>query len=67
MDRNKAYKFYKMFFALIGAVCMILALVQLAFEIKSEFMPGYMKGPDEVKHKVLFLSSYDPMYYTYKD
>jgi len=46
---------------------MVLALVQLAYQINNEVFPAYMKGPSEVNHKVLFLCSYDPMYYTYKD
>ncbi|ETP71349.1 hypothetical protein UYO_2711 [Lachnospiraceae bacterium JC7] len=52
-------------FFLIGIVCFLITLVMLAYQLYEK--DSYrIEKPHQADHKVLFLCSYDPMYYTYK-
>ncbi|WP_078038075.1 bifunctional diguanylate cyclase/phosphodiesterase [Oribacterium sp. C9] len=52
-------------FFLIGIVCFMITLIMLAYQLYEKDSYRIDK-PHQADHKVLFLCSYDPMYFTYK-
>ncbi len=51
----------------MGAICLVAALVLLTVHIKRDKQKHHDYGNTKINHKILFLSSYDSLYYTYDD
>ncbi len=65
MNQRKLFNNIREIFAVIAAICLLSALGILAKNMKNN--DTSMKGPAQVKHRVLLLCSYDPLYFTYDD
>ncbi len=63
---KKNYLFYlRIVLTVIGVVCLITALVMLAYYIEDDNENKTPENPSIVEHKVMFLSSYNPLYFTF--
>lgn len=68
MKQSKLLGFFRMIFSLAGVICLCLALSFLARQLHPESkFNSERDGFADVKYNVLFLSSYDSMYYTFDD
>ncbi len=65
MNKRKFLIITRGLFFLIGIVCFFITLIMLAYQLheKDAFR---IKKPLNTNHKILFLCSYEPMYYTYR-
>lgn len=69
MDVNRKGSLYYIRYTLtvIGALVLVAALFMLALLTKTETDTGPVLEPTRVNHRVLFLCSYNPLYFTYED
>ncbi len=65
MNKRNYLRNVREILAIVGAICLLVALGILAQNMKT--VDTTLKGPSVVKHKVLLICSYDPLYFTYED
>ena len=66
--KRKNYLFYlRYILTALGVISLIAAFGLLGEHIQRNYSNQTPQIPSEVKHKVLFLSSYEPTYFTYED
>lgn len=65
MNKRKFLIITRGLFFLIGIVCFFITVIMLAYQLheKDAFR---IKKPLNTNHKILFLCSYEPMFYTYR-
>lgn len=67
MKKKNCLSYFRTIFSLIGVICLWIALTLLAQHIHMTRTIPKIAPPKSVNHNVLFLSSYDPMFYTYDE
>ncbi|MBE6005433.1 MAG: bifunctional diguanylate cyclase/phosphodiesterase [Lachnospiraceae bacterium] len=65
MNKRKFLIITRGLFFLIGIVCFFITLIMLAYQLHEKDALR-IKKPLNTNHKILFLCSYEPMYYTYR-
>ena len=67
MERRDYLFYLRYLFAAMGTICLIAAFGMLGQHMQENMTGLVPKIPSEVKHRVLFLCSYEPTYFTYDD
>lgn len=67
MDRKKVFHILRRFSIALGSLLLVAALFLLWLSVAFESKKQVIKEPAQVKHRVLFLCAYNPLYFTYQD
>ena len=67
MKKKDVLPYLRRFSVLLGSMFLVLAIAILGVSVAKERMNTMPTEPTQVKHRVLFLCSYNPLYFTYDD
>ena len=66
-DRNKLLYYMRYSLTVVGVFILIAAIIELVRVAKTDDLSSSVQRPTMVNHKVLFLCSYNSLYFTYDD
>ncbi|WP_197025141.1 bifunctional diguanylate cyclase/phosphodiesterase [Butyrivibrio proteoclasticus] len=67
MKKKDILPYLRRFSVLLGSMFLVAAIAILGVSVAKERMNPLPTEPTQVKHRVLFLCSYNPLYFTYDD
>ncbi len=67
IDKRKLFSYIRYALSAIGAILLVLSIIELLYVVRSEEEEPEVSRPTMVEHRVLFVCSYNPLYFTYND